>query len=200
MSYCKLPSFILGFHGCDESVKELLLLGKTKLKPSNNEYDWLGSGIYFWENDPDRALSYAKLLQNNPKRNKKNKIDKPAVVGAVIDLGNCLNLFEEKNLQLVHSAYDFLVRYSKEHQRPIPKNTLGNDLLLRNLDCAVINTLHELLKGINEYPNYDSVRAPFWEGKELYPQAGFKEKNHIQICVVNPNCIKGYFDPLNPDY
>lgn len=71
MSYCKLPSFILGFHGCDESVKDLLLLGKAKLKPSNNEYDWLGSGIYFWENDPDRALSYAKLLQNNPKRNKK---------------------------------------------------------------------------------------------------------------------------------
>ena len=65
MSYCKLPSFILGFHGCDESVKDSLLLGKAKLKPSNNEYDWLGSGIYFWENDPDRALSYAKLLQNN---------------------------------------------------------------------------------------------------------------------------------------
>jgi len=30
-----------------------------------------------------------------------------------------------------------------------------------------------------------------WEN----PGAGFKEKNHIQICVRNRNCIKGYFLP-----
>jgi len=49
---------------------------------------------------------------------------------------------------------------------------------------------------------YDSVRGVFWEGKPLYPNAGFAEKNHIQICVCNPNCIKGYFLPrgINVDY
>ena len=45
-------------------------------------------------------------------------------------------------------------------------------------------------------PSFDSVRCAFWEGEELYPGAGFKEKNHIQICVRNHNCIKGYFRPL----
>jgi hypothetical protein len=25
------------------------------------------------------------------------------------------------------------------------------------------------------------------EGEELYPSAGFKEKNHVQICIRNPN-------------
>ena len=39
----------------------------------------------------------------------------------------------------------------------------------------------------------------FWEGKPLYPNAGFAEKNHIQICVCNPNCIKGYFLPRGID-
>ena len=29
--------------------------------------------------------------------------------------------------------------------------------------------------------------------------AGFAEKNHIQICVCNPNCIKGYFLPREID-
>jgi hypothetical protein len=29
--------------------------------------------------------------------------------------------------------------------------------------------------------------------KPLYLNAGFREKNRIQICVCNPNCIKGYF-------
>ena len=43
---------------------------------------------------------------------------------------------------------------------------------------------------------YESIRAAFWEGDELYLTAGFKEKNHIQICIRNQNCIKGYFDPI----
>lgn len=200
MSYCKLPAFILGFHGCDKSLKEDLILGKTKLKPSTNDYDWLGSGIYFWENDPDRALSYAKSLMENPERTRGLQINTPSVVGAVIDLGNCLNLFDEKNLQLVKDTYNFFIEHSKMTNKPIPQNQFGTDLLLRKLDCAVINTIHELIKETSVLPQYDSVRAPFWEGAELYPNAGFKEKNHIQICVVNPKCIKGYFDPINNDY
>lgn len=200
MSYCKLPAFILGFHGCDQRLKEDLILGKTTLKPSTNDYDWLGSGIYFWENDPDRALSYAKSLMENPERTRGLQINTPAVVGAVIDLGNCLNLFDEKNLQLVKDTYNFFIEHSKQTNKPIPENEFGADLLLRKLDCAVINTIHELIKETSVLPQYDSVRAPFWEGAELYQNAGFKEKNHIQICVVNPKCIKGYFDPINNDY
>src|SRR5690606_4350330 len=49
---------------------------------------------------------------------------------------------------------------------------------------------------------FDSVRGVFWEGAELYPNAGFREKDHIQLCIRNPNCIKGYFYPIkiNTDY
>jgi hypothetical protein len=49
---------------------------------------------------------------------------------------------------------------------------------------------------------FDSVRGVFVEGKELYPSAGFREKNHIQLCIRNPNCIKGYFHPqeISLDY
>jgi hypothetical protein len=54
----------------------------------------------------------------------------------------------------------------------------------------------------NKESAYDSVKGVFWEGDELYPNAGFREKDHIQICVRNPNCIKGYFLPreLNSKY
>ena len=44
-------------------------------------------------------------------------------------------------------------------------------------------------------PEYDSVRGVFTEGEEIYPNAGFLGKTHIQLCIVNPNCIKGYFSP-----
>jgi len=44
-----------------------------------------------------------------------------------------------------------------------------------------------------------SVRGVFFEGKDIYKNAGFKEKNHIQIAIKNPNCIKGYFIPRELD-
>lgn len=75
------------------------------------------------------------------------------------------------------------------------KNTGTKDLLRRELDCAVIQALHQSMKKTNQKP-FDSVRGLFWEGDQLYPQAGFKEKDHIQICIRNIDCIKGYFLPL----
>ena len=79
---------------------------------------------------------------------------------------------------------------------PLVKN---GDLIRRYLDCAVIETIHEFYKETNR-PQFDSVRGVFFEGKELYKNAGFKEKNHIQIALRNPNCIKGYFIPREMDY
>lgn len=55
--------------------------GITRLVPSNNDYDWLGSGIYFWENNSLRALNFATELKNTVGRN--SRIEKPAVVGAI---------------------------------------------------------------------------------------------------------------------
>lgn len=76
---------------------------------------------------------------------------------------------------------------------------LGNgDILLRDLDCAVIQQIHQYHKETAER-EYDSVRGVFIEGKEAYPGAGFKEKTHIQLCVINPNCIKGFFSPRRAD-
>jgi hypothetical protein len=31
------------------------------------------------------------------------------------------------------------------------------------------------------------------EGKRIYPTSGFWNKTHIQICVCNPDNIKGVF-------
>ena len=39
------------------------------------------------------------------------------------------------------------------------------------------------------------VANAFIEGDPIYPDAGFNERTHIQICIINPNCIKGIFLP-----
>ncbi len=196
--YKTSPTFIIGFHGCDQSLVDKVVGGQQQLISSSNDYDMLGHGIYFWENDPERALEYAQLLHEYPGRGK-SEIVKPAVLGAVIDLGHCLNLMESSALQLVRSAFDMLQDTLLSNGEPLPRNVPsrsgGNDLLLRRLDCAVIELFHKQ----NPERSFDSIRGLFFEGEDLYPNAGFKTKNHIQVCVRNPNCIKGYFIPRTRD-
>lgn len=195
--YSTLPNLVLGFHGCDRSVAEKVISGKDRLKKSSNSYDWLGGGIYFWENNPSRALYFANILKDSPER-ARVEIKHPAVIGAIIDLGYCFNLLDHENIKILKQGYDFLISALKKANLPIPKNISGGDsrdLLLKKLDRAVIDFIHTYNDENNERP-YDSVRAAYIEGDEVYPTAGFNDKNHIQICIRNPNCIKGYFLPL----
>ena len=190
--YTSRTGLVLGFHGTDESIVNSVLKGKTELEPSKNSYDWLGHGVYFWDNSPSRAFEWAIELSKRPG----SLIKKPAVIGAIIDLGYCLDLLDYKNLALVKQSYDLLRTLLESSQTNMPNNVgVTQDLLQRELDCAVIETLHASLEGEDE-PGFDSVRGVFWEGECLYPNAGFKEKDHIQICIRNINCIKGYFLPL----
>lgn len=69
---------------------------------------------------------------------------------------------------------------------------------MRELDCAVIERIHQYNRENNERP-YDSVRGVFIEGSPVYENSGIMEKTHTQLCIINPNCIKGYFSPLLPD-
>lgn len=51
---------------------------------------------------------------------------------------------------------------------PINKNVKNNtDVLLRQLDCAVIENLHEERRGNGEFL-FDSVRGIFFEGNAIY--------------------------------
>lgn len=199
--YSNLPNFVLGFHGCDQSIADRILMHQDSMRASENDYDWLGPGIYFWENNPQRAVDYALMLKDKPVRSR-NLIAEPASIGAVIDLGHCLNLLEQGSLDVLKRGFEILKIKMEKLGTPMPsnKNGRGNesrDLLLRFLDCAVIQSVHEFNREMG-LKQYDSVRGVFFEGNELYPGAGFKEKNHIQICVINPNCIKGYFKPMSP--
>ena len=97
-------SFVLGFHGCDKTVAEAVIAGNAQLSASANEFDWLGHGIYFWESDPQRAMEYATW------RAERGDISEAAVVGAVIDLRECLDLTNRNDLELVQFAYELCKR------------------------------------------------------------------------------------------
>jgi hypothetical protein len=123
-------SFVLGYHGCDKAIGLKAVAGELDLIQSERDYDWLGPGIYFWEGDPLRALEWAQL----------KKFDEPFVLGAVIDLRNCLDLMVRENLDLLAWAYDSYVAQQVKSGLEILENKstrdskLGDDKKLRYLD------------------------------------------------------------------
>ncbi len=179
---------IVGYHGCSLEFSRPLLLGEKPIhewQPSRNRWDWLGHGIYFWEHSPERALRWAeeKFLPRN---------ENPAVVGAVIQLGQCFDLLDESfTSELSESYVELAASYGAVGKR-LPTNG-GPSGKRRNLDCLVINDCLERCKRAGF--EYDTVRAAFIEGELAYPAAGFYRETHIQIAVRNPACILGVFHP-----
>lgn len=183
------PFEVTAFHSCDRGLGMRLLNGTDELRPSKNPWDWLGPGIYFWEQNPYRALTYAEEAAQQ-KQKFSGKIRTPFVIGAIIELGNCLNLIESNSISIVREAYSILVKTAQEGGDKMPENIGAN----RKLDCAVITNVHEIFKQAG-LPAFDSVRSPFHEGRPVYEGANFTDRLHIEICVRNTRMIKGYFLP-----
>ena len=202
--YDRRNNFVLGFHGCDESVRDLLLTQPGSIKQSQKPYDWLGHGMYFWENNLARAEAWAK------EKEKRGEIKKASVLGAILSLDFCLDLIDSKYTRLLAQYYQTMKVYYKDIVRVLPqnkdlKNDNHKDKILRESDCAVIEFMHkEIRKAITSDSGalqeigvqpFDSVRGLFTEGGPAFPGAGVTLKNHIQICIRNQNCIKGFFKP-----
>jgi hypothetical protein len=185
---------IVGFHGCDRSTVEKVLLHGEALEPSGNDYDWLGRGIYFWEHGWKRALEFAK------QQVKRGRIQEPAVLGAYIHLGRCFDLTDTWATKTLSMYHQDLLDTLNETGNAIPRNRSGGgggkDLLLRNLDCAVINLC---MQDLDDDPTYggpfQTVRGVFVEGAPIYEGAGIHAKTHVQVAVRDPACILGYFLP-----
>lgn len=184
-------NLVLGYHGCDQSVAEGLVDGSKRPDPGSKQHHWLGPGIYFWEESPSRALRWAEDSK------KAGRIKQPAVVGAVINMGNCLNLIEAAHVQLVTTAYDVYRQVCEDSSVTMAENK-GSLLERRFLDHAVFKTLHQIRVEQNQ-PAFDTIRAFFIEGAAIYPTAGIRSLDHIQICVTNPKSILGFFHVHDPD-
>ena len=161
-----------------------ILTGKSGLQASRNDYDWLGNGIYFWEDSYQRAFQWAQQSK---------RVAHPAVMGAVINLGHSLNLLDVEHLETVRIAYQTLKRTSARAEILMPVNR-GETFKDRKLDCAVIETLHGIREDENLKP-YQTVRGFFVEGEPLYEGAGLRNQDHIQLCVRDTACIVGFFLP-----
>lgn len=198
------PNLIIGFHGCEASVRDALLNNPNEIKISRKPFDWLGHGMYFWENNYERALQWAQDKKS------RGAIKEPAVIGAVLYLGVCCDFLDRKYIRLLTQSFAIMKERYNDSAKVLPSNTdlpsdKHKDKIMRHLDCAVIEFMHGKIvdhvkqdvqaKGHSNHKIFDTTRGVFTEGGPAFPGAGLFAKSHIQICVRNPNCIQGFFMP-----
>lgn len=167
---------VIGYHACRKEVADGLLDGDT-FRPSRNDWDWLGRGVYFWEFGHQRAYDWA--LQWPRLQGKQF-----AVIGAILQLGNCLDLLDTD-----HTSR--LSKFAKAYLgsgRVLPPNTGAKRLG----DCFLINSFCEELE---EQAPIDTVRGLFQEGAPITEGSEILLQNHIQIVARRPSAIIGLFRP-----
>ena len=126
------------------------------------------------------------------------KVAHPASVGAIVHLGRCFDLLDTRNTELLSALYPKFCAAFSAAGKAIPENrgiaSNAADLVLRRLDCAVINwALPQLERDLET--RFQTVRGVFTEGVPAFPGSGIMAKSHIQIAVRDPRCIVGVFEP-----
>lgn len=142
---------------------------------STPDWDWLGHGIYFWQSGHQRALDWAR-----------ERTDQPAVVGAVIQLSRCLDLFDVEHTEPLTCFTAALVNAGV---------SLPSKVGQRGADCFAIDRFCAAMA--DEGTPIDSVRALFHAGDPVFPGSCLRRESHIQIAVRSPAAILGFFNPTD---
>jgi hypothetical protein len=169
---------VIAFHGTRRSTADSLVAG-APFGRSENDDDWLGHGVYFWEYAPQQAWWWAK----------RRYADDASVVGALIRLGRCIDLLDPSNADLLTAAHQEL---------EVALGTLGQSIknnanTHKYRDCAVYNYLFTKLE--KERTPIESTRAvfvPLEGGKglpRLWERSGIFRGAHIQLSIRQPNNI-----------
>lgn len=91
------PLRVFGYHGTSrEKALEIIDRG---FNLSTNNYDWLGTGVYFFQDAPVRALAWAKERYS----------DSPAVIKSELVLENCIDLLDIAWNPIIRETYQMFV-------------------------------------------------------------------------------------------
>lgn len=199
---------VVAYHGTVEEYAFSIV--EKKRSPeywlvSDNAYDWLGPGIYFFQDAPLRALLYAEKRADQL-RQAKGVDHQPAVIRARFKLGVCLDFLDADTAGYVRFVHALMV--ADGHAPELPSQTsfeprTGPRRRLRILEGqyrGAGNILHLLdrevmkyaIEYLNEYENLriDSIRCAFVDGYPLYSSSWLFDLAHVQLCVLNVgNCI-----------
>jgi hypothetical protein len=149
---------IRGYHGT--SATQAAVIVRDGFLPSDNDYDCLGNGVYFFEDGLAPARAWAKRAHPS----------EPAVVQADVRLEDCLDLKDTLGwVPLLAQAHGEVVRVSEEQGRALPRQTGDEHRLDRAVMEFTVSTLER--EGIR----VRAVRGVFAEGPPAFPGSFLSE-------------------------
>lgn len=165
---------VVGYHGTSGGVARKILRGG--FRPSQNDYDWLGFGTYFFEENEEHAREWAR----------ERFADDPAVIGAAIDLAGVLDLTEHGALKALKRTAGLMQHVFRRTGTSLPKNRSDGrrffDRMLIDVHCETSRA-----DGV-EFP---VVRGLFEEGSVIHSASHIRDLTHIQLAVRDNRAILG---------
>lgn len=168
----ELSSEAIGFHGTNRAAVAHLL--NRDIRPSDQHFEWLGTGFYLWQDSPWRAREWAETRFGAD----------AAVVVARVDLDGCLDLLNPQWQSKVADA-DFEFAFACIASGvPLPVNTdRGNHAR----DAATINFYCDRVAADGGLVR--SVRAIFEEGEPIFEASKIRSQSHVQLAVRDLTAI-----------
>ncbi|MFB2969289.1 hypothetical protein ACE1CD_09980 [Aerosakkonema sp. BLCC-F183] len=166
---------VYGYHGTSADAAAAII--QRGFNISSNDYDWLGTGVYFFQDAPLRAWEWAN--QQHPTN--------PAVIRSVIRLEDSMDLLDIKWFPLLRNIYNSFVEEYRQTNRPLPRQNPERSKAHR-LDCAYFNYIVDILQNSGE--SIRIIRAVFLEGERVFPNSAIFDRAHIQIAVRDTSLIE----------
>jgi hypothetical protein len=174
---------VYGYHGT--SIENAKSIVKQGFKVSKNDYDWLGKGIYFWQDAPGRAWSWAQKHHQ-----------RPAVIRAEININidftvDLLDSFPD-------NVYLIALKQSYDHFRHLlsPTALVKQKGRFHGLDKLMVDYVADILIPELQGKHIQVVRSVFIEGEPIFPSFGqneksaFHDRSHVQIAVRDSSVIR----------
>lgn len=93
-----LPPPATAYHGTNALAAERIQ--SEGFKQSRNKFDWLGAGIYFFQDSERRAMDWARKVHSSD----------PVVIRAEIDLDGCMDLLDPTWFSILPEAHEEVIR------------------------------------------------------------------------------------------
>jgi hypothetical protein len=178
---------VFGFHG--NTASRIAAVVESGFHRDSLPGDWLGGGLYFWLDAPERAWKWADaIVAREARRYPSEPREEPNVIIAELEHTRYwIDLIESGPwFERLRRMADFL-----ELNGLLPDQ--DSDLpasVLHERDYAVIEAAMDAAALGNV--RVDAIRCAFIEGKPVCDNSAIYDEAHVQIAVRNPGIIRAY--------
>lgn len=173
------------YHAGEPGAVEAQIRQGQGLVWSTDPRNWLGSGIYFWED-----FSWAEWWAL---RSLERGEGPRAILAAEIDTGDLLDLNNRHDALAFRTEADLVL---EQLQRTQPGLSNHKDSQNFALDAQIANAVQKSIFGVN---GKVGLRASFYLGEPLAPGGNFYTGQHLQICLWDATVLQNLRRQSLPD-